>query len=47
MGQINPRLAVMVNAMKANKSSTSVIKPKILGRVIEGKPVLNSTGLIY
>jgi len=47
MVPINPRLAVLVNTMKANKNNTMVIKPKILGRVIEGKPVLNSTGLIY
>lgn len=47
MNRTNPRLAVLVNTMKANKSSTMVIKPKILGRVIEGKPVLNNTGLIY
>lgn len=48
MYRINPRLVFLVDAIKESKNrSTVMIKPKIVGHVIDGKPVLNSTGLIY
>nr|DAS48835.1 MAG TPA: hypothetical protein [Caudoviricetes sp.] len=47
MTRINPRLVSIMESFSSpsgRKLSNYVITPSVLGRVIDGKPVLNSTG---
>ena len=48
MTRINPRLVSLMesfNSPSTSKPSNYVVTPSALGRVIDGKPVLNSTGI--
>lgn len=47
MTRINPRLVSLMESFSSpsgSEPSNHVITPSVLGRVIDGKPMLNNTG---